>query len=100
MNPGDIVKYIGPVASLFGAEAIVVAVNDPKISPGKYIALCFKEKHADLHTCDGLTPSDHGRWVIPDQLATPEEFKLVEERTQQHDEAMTTAAALVEAYLK
>lgn len=99
MKPGDIVKYIGPTTALRGAEAVVVAVNDLKLTPGKPIALCFKDAHDGLHTCDGLTPKGHGYWATPDVIATLEEYALYEQRTKQQLAAQEASSAIVSEYL-
>lgn len=81
-------------AELSGKAAMVVAVDLAK--PGKTVALCFKEKVACGHTCDGRVPAGHGWYVLPEHVYTLEEH-TAHQRT--HD-GVVEQQAQIDAMLK
>jgi hypothetical protein len=56
--------------ALSGKAAMVVAIDPDK--PGKTVALCFKEKLAVGHSCDGRVPQGHGFYALPEHLYAPD----------------------------
>lgn len=100
MKVGDRMIYAGDHAPLYGKPCVVVAVLDPKTSPGKHIAIGFKDPYVGGHDCDGLLPAaapldgkrrGHGRWSIPDRLMEPTRFDAMLEQHRQLEEKQTEA---------
>jgi hypothetical protein len=116
---GDTAIYMGEVQALRGREVLVLVVNDPAVRPGKPVGVCFREPIHKLttppkqgphhepkpehpgHSCDGLGPDGHCRWVREDQLLTKEAWAKI-----QKGEAVVAAAkasgidAAIEKFLR
>lgn len=62
--------YETNIKSLAGLTALVICVEPA--NPGKVVGLCFRQKIAGGHSCDGRVPDGHGAYALPEQLYAPD----------------------------
>lgn len=99
-GPGD--RFGAPetdAGSLAGRELLVVAVQ-PGNQEGKVVAVATKKSMVGGHTCDGLIPDGHGRWVLPEQLYTTEEYMAHAKACSDWAKKQKAAKAMVESFLE
>lgn len=99
-SPGD--RFGAPETDatiLAGRELLVVAVQLDN-QDGKKVAVACKSKIVGGHTCDGLVPDGHGRWVLPEQLYTPAEYIAHAKACSDWAKAQKTAQAMVNDFLE
>lgn len=97
-GPGD--RFGAPESdadALAGKEMLIVGVF-PNGQPGKTVAVAFKKPVPGGHSCDGLVPHGHGRWVLPEQLYTHEQYIAHAKASAKWVEAQAVTSKMVQDY--